>query len=191
VEVAGSDHDLVRLTGKANFRSLGKRYGKDTPRAAAAVSELGGEQLQALERGDTARAGAFEFRPEDVIVTREVVSDWAVQSDGPYVVAVDPRLSEDLIQEGLARELVNRVQRLRKEAGYEYTTRIELSVAGAEEIVAAVSAFQGFVEGETLARKLILGTVLDAADVTREVDIEARRVTIALRRHDGRKGGTR
>jgi isoleucyl-tRNA synthetase len=191
VEVAGSDHDLVRLKGKAEFRSLGKRYAKDTPRAAAAVSQLTAEQLQALERGEAVRAGEFEFRPEDVIVTREVVSDWAVQADGPYVAAVDPRLSEDLIQEGLARELVNRVQRLRKEAGYEYTTRIELSVAGAQEIVDAVSAFQGLVEGETLARKVVLGAVLDRADVTREVDIEARRVTIALRRHDGRKGGTR
>ena len=83
------------------------------------------------------------------------------------------------------------MQRLRKEAGYEYTTRIELSVAGAADVVAAVSAFQSFVEGETLARKLVLGSVLDEADVTRELDIEARRVTIALRRHDGRKGGTR
>ena len=188
----------MRLKGKAEYRSLGKRYGKDTPRAAAAVSQLTAAELQALERGDPVRPGGggagggeFEFRPEDVLVTREVVSDWAVQADGPYVAAVDPRLTDDLIQEGLARELVNRVQRLRKEAGYEYTTRIELSVAGAEEIVAAVSAFQGFVEGETLARKLVLGTVLDEADLTREVDIEARRVTIALRRHDGRKGGTR
>ncbi|PYP00524.1 MAG: isoleucine--tRNA ligase [Gemmatimonadetes bacterium] len=191
IEVVGSDHELVRLKGKAEFRSLGKRYGKDTPRAAAAVSQLTAEELEALERGEPVRAGEFEFRPEDVLVTREVMSDWAVQADGPYVAAVDPRLSEDLIQEGLARELVNRVQRLRKEAGYEYTTRIELSVAGAEEIVAAVSAFQSFVEGETLTRKIVLGTVLEEADLTREVDIEARRVTIALRRHDGRKGGTR
>src|SRR5467141_2330880 len=191
VEVAWSDHDLVRLKGKPEYRSLGKRYGKDTPRAAAAVSQLTAAELQALERGDPVRSGEFELRPEDVLVTREVVSDWAVQADGPYGAAVDPRLTDDLIQEGLARELVNRVQRLRKEAGYEYTTRIELSVAGAEEIVAAVSAFQGFVEGETLARKLVLGAVLDEADLTREVDIEARRVTIALRRHDGRKGGTR
>jgi len=191
VDVAGSDHELVRLKGKAEFRSLGKRYGKDTPRAAALVSQLTAEQLGALEHGDPVRAGEFELQPADVVVTREVVSDWAVQADGPYVVAVDPRLSEDLIQEGLARELVHRVQRLRKEAGYEYTTRIELSVAGAADIVAAVSAFQSFVEGETLARKLVLGSVLDEADVTRELDIEARRVTIALRRHDGRKGGTR
>jgi isoleucyl-tRNA synthetase len=191
VDVAGSDHELVRLKGKAEFRSLGKRYGKDTPRAAAVVSQLTAEQLATLEHGDPVRVGEFELRPEDVLVTREVVSDWAVQADGPYVVAVDPRLSEDLIQEGLARELVHRVQRLRKEAGYEYTTRIELSVAGAADIVAAVAAFQNFVEGETLARKLVLGSVFDEADVTRELDIEARRVTIALRRHDGRKGGTR
>ncbi|PYO29028.1 MAG: isoleucine--tRNA ligase [Gemmatimonadetes bacterium] len=191
VDVAGSDHELVRLKGKPEFRSLGKRYGKETPRAAALVSQLTAEQLAALEHGDPVQAGEFAFHPEDVVVTREVVSDWAVQADGPYVVAVDPRLSEDLIQEGLARELVHRVQRLRKEAGYEYTTRIELSVAGAADIVAAVSAFQNFVEGETLARKVVLGAVFDEADVTRELDIEARRVTIAIRRHDGRKGGTR
>jgi isoleucyl-tRNA synthetase len=126
-----------------------------------------------------------------VTVTREVVSDWAVQADGPYVAAVDPRLTEDLIQEGLAREIVNRVQRLRKEAGYDYHTRIELSVAGAEDVVSATAAFQGFVEGETLARGTVLGGVLDEADVTREVDIEGRRVTIALRRQDGGKGVTR
>jgi hypothetical protein len=66
-----------------------------------------------------------------------------------------------------------------------------LSVAGADEVVAAVAAFQSFVEGETLARKTVLGGVLDEADVTRELEIEGRAVTIAVRRHDGRKGGTR
>jgi isoleucyl-tRNA synthetase len=137
------------------------------------------------------RTGQWEFRPEDVTVTREVASEWLVQTDGPYVIALDPELSEDLVQEGLAREVVNRVQRLRKEAGYEYTTRIELSITGAAEVVAATRAFQGFVEGETLARRMVLGGVLDDADLQREVDIEGRGTTIALRRHDGRKGGPR
>ena len=191
VEVVTSDHELVNLKGKPDFRSLGKRYGKHTPQAAAAVSQLTAQALQALERGDPARAGEFEFQPADVTLTREVVSDWAVQADGPYVAAVDPRLTADLIQEGLARELVNRVQRLRKDAGYQYTTRIELSVAGPEDVVSAIGTYQSYVEGETLARKTVLGAVLDAADVTSEVDIDGRRVVIALRRHDGRKGGTR
>ena len=113
VQVVASDHDLVRLRGKANFRTLGKRYGKDTPQAAAAAAELTPEQLQALEQSETVTTGAWEFRPEDVTVTREVASEWLVQADGPYVVALDPELSDDLVQEGLAREVVNRVQRLR------------------------------------------------------------------------------
>jgi len=57
--VVASDHDLVRLRGKANFRTLGKRYGKDTPRAAAAVAELSGAELQTLEQGGTVRHGEF------------------------------------------------------------------------------------------------------------------------------------
>jgi isoleucyl-tRNA synthetase len=191
VQVVESDHDLVQLGAKANFRALGKRYGRETPRAAAAVSQLTVDQVRALERGEPVRLGEWEFQPADVTVTREVASNWLVQADGPYVVALDPTLTEDLVQEGLAREVINRVQRLRREAGYEYTTRIELSVAGADDVVAATAAFQAFVEGETLARRTVLGGVLDDADVTREVDIEGRRVTIALRRHDGRKGGTR
>jgi isoleucyl-tRNA synthetase len=191
VQVVASDHDLVRLRGKANFRTLGKRYAKDTPAAAASVAELSAEQLQVIEQGGTVRVGEWEFRPEDVTVTREVASEWLVQADGPYVVALDPELNDDLVQEGLAREVVNRVQRLRREAGYEYTTRIELSVTGAEEVVAAARAFQGFVEGETLARRMVFDAALDEPDLQRDVDIEGRRTTIAVRRHDGRKGGTR
>src|SRR5439155_22169484 len=115
VEVAWSDHDLVRLKGKAEFRTLGKRYGKDTPRAAAAVSQLTAAELQALERGDPVRPGGaggeFEFRPQHVLGTRQGVSDWAGQADGPHVVPAHPRLTQDPIQEGLARELLNPRQR--------------------------------------------------------------------------------
>src|SRR2546426_2343020 len=136
VQVVASDHDLVRLRGKANFRTLGKRYGKDTPRAAAAVANLADTDLQALEQGGPVRSGDWEVRPEDVTGTREVASEWLVQADGPCGGALDPEVSDDLVQEGLAREVVNRGRRLRKEAGYEYTTRIELSITGAADVVA-------------------------------------------------------
>ena len=190
-QVVESDDELVTLHGKANFRSLGRRYGKATPQAAAAVTSLAPHELHALERGEAVRSGEWEFLPEDVTVTRDVASEWIVQADGPYVVALDPSLTPDLEQEGLAREVVNRVQRLRKEAGYEYTTRIELSVSGAPEVIAAVEAFEGYVAGETLARRMQVVGTLEDADITREVDIEGRAVTLALRRHDARKGGTR
>jgi isoleucyl-tRNA synthetase len=191
VEVVASDQGFVSLKGKPNFRTLGKRYGKDTPRAAESVSQLTASQLGQLERGETVRAGEWEFRPEDVTVTREVASDWLVQADGPYVVALDPTLTDDLMQEGLAREVVNRVQRLRKEQDYAYTTRIELGLTGVADVLAAVAAYQSYVAEETLARRIVLGTALEGADITRDVDIEGRTVTIALRRHDARKGGPR
>src|SRR5207249_2075362 len=76
VEVVASDHELVTLRGKANFRALGKRCGKETPQAAAAVSQLTAEQLLSLERGEPVWAGQWEFQPEDVTVTREVTTDW-------------------------------------------------------------------------------------------------------------------
>jgi isoleucyl-tRNA synthetase len=188
-EVVESDHSLVRLRGKANFRTLGKRYAKDTPQVAAAVAELGVQDLQALERGDTVRAGAYELRPEDVHITREVATDWLVQSDGPYVVALDPALTPDLVQEGLAREVVHVVQRLRKEAGYAYNARIELGVTGDAAVLGAVAAYQAYVEGETLTRRLVPGELLEPADAKQDVDIDGRRVTLSVRRHDGRKGG--
>jgi len=188
-EIVASDDSLVTLRGKANFRSLGKRYGKETPRAATAVAALPTDALRALERGEHVTTGPFTIGPDDVTVTREVASDWEVQSDGPYVVALDPILTEALVDEGLAREVVNRVQRLRKEAGYEYRTRIELGVVGDAGVVEATRRHRAFVEGETLTRRTMLGASIDEADVKQDVDIEGRRVTLTLRRHDGRTHG--
>ena len=130
----------------------------------------------------------FDYVPEDVTVEREVLSDWAVQSDGPFVVAVDPVLDPPLRREGLAREVVNRVQRLRKEAGYDYTTRIFLAVAGPPEVVSAASDHADFIRGETLAPELTVGGRLVLADLEQELDIDGFPVIIGVRRQDGRAG---
>jgi isoleucyl-tRNA synthetase len=187
VRVVASDEELVRLRGKPNYRSLGKVYGKRTPAAAAAVPRLPSDLLQRLEAGQTVEFAGdgepYRYRAEDVVVEREVASDWLVQSDGPLVVALDPTLSEDLKREGLAREIVNRVQRLRKEAGYDYNTRIELGIAGAAEVVAAATAYRDSIAGETLARRLDVGAELDGADVRETVDLDGRAVVLSLRRH--------
>ncbi|MDH3496100.1 MAG: isoleucine--tRNA ligase [Gemmatimonadota bacterium] len=182
-----ADRELVRLRGKPNFRTLGKVYGKDTPAAAQVAAALDDEALRALEAGREVRRASdgreFRFQPEDVVVEREVATDWLVQSDGPFVVALDPTVTEGLRREGLAREVVNRIQRLRKEAGYEYSTRIILSVSGDGEVVAASDAFQGFIAGETLARHVTIGREIADPDVHEATDIDGRRVVIALKRH--------
>ena len=78
---------------------------------------------------------------------------------------------------------------MRKKAGYAYTARIELGVQGDAAVIAAVAAYQSYVEGETLTRRLVQGGTIEPADATQDVDLDGRRLRISLRRHDGRKGG--
>jgi isoleucyl-tRNA synthetase len=193
VDVVASDTELVRLRARPNFRSLGKRFGKRTPAVAAAAARLSSDQLRVLERGEPAELDVdgerATFLPEDVVVERDVASDWLVASDGPYVAALDPRLDEGLRREGLAREVVNRVQRLRKEAGYVYTDRIGLWIAGAEPVVEAVRGHAAFIQGETLARRLELGRRAPAPDLEQEVEIEGHGVMVGVQRYlDGQNG---
>jgi len=193
VEVVASDTDLVRLRARPNFRSLGKRYGKRTPAVAAAAAALTADQLRDLERGVSATlevAGeSATFEAEDVVVEREVASDWLVGSDGPYVVALDPRLTDELRGEGYAREMVNRVQRLRKEAGFQFTDRIGLWISGDGPVLDAVRSHTEYIRAETLARRLEVGSRAPAPDLEQEVDIDGHGVVVGVQRHtDGRNG---
>jgi len=193
VDVVASDTELVRLRAKPNFRSLGKRYGKRTPDIAAAAARLTAEQLRGLERGEPATLDGdgepATFLPEDVVIERDVASEWLVASDGPYVAALDPRLDETLRQEGLVREVVNRVQRLRKEAGYVYTDRIGLWISGDGPVLEAVRGHADFIQGETLARRLELGVRAPAPDLEQQVDIDGHGVMVGVQRYlDGRNG---
>jgi isoleucyl-tRNA synthetase len=121
--------------------------------------------------------------PEDVTVSREVVTDWPVASDGPFVVALDPNLTADLEHEGLARELVSRVQRLRKDAGYDVSTRIALGITGDDRLQDAARVHAGYIEHETLTRALTIGGTIDSADRTETVTIDGLVAELAVRRH--------
>ncbi len=193
VEVVGSDAELVRLRAKPNFRTLGKRYGKRTPVIATAAAGLTAEQLRGLEQGQDATlevdGEAVSFLPEDVVVEREVTSDWLVASDGPFVIALDPHLTDALRHEGTAREVVNRIQRLRKEAGYVYTDRIGVWMDGGPAVLEAARAHADFIRGETLARRLEIGSRAPAPDLEQQVDIDGQGVVVGVQRdRDGRTG---
>ena len=127
--------------------------------------------------------GVGEILPEDVTVEREVAGDWIVQSEGAFVAALDPTLDDDLRQEGLVRELVSRVQRMRKDAGLEYTDRIALWVDGAEPVRAAARAHAASLQQETLARSLAVGERCAAADLEQSHDLDGLEAVVGLRRH--------
>jgi isoleucyl-tRNA synthetase len=178
-----SDEDLVRVRGKANFRSLGKRFGKQTPEVAKLVAALPGDVLRALEAGTPyALEGYGQIVPEDVTVEREVAGDWIVQSEGAFVAALDPTLDDDLRREGLARELVSRIQRMRKEAGFDYTDRIALWIDGPPEVRDAATAHAAEIRRETLARGLAVGERCAAPDLEQEHDLDGTPALVAVRR---------
>ena len=186
ISFLASGHDLVKLEAKPNFRSLGKKFGKDTPLAASAVAALESEALMAFERGEPlAISVGNESRvldPEDLTIIRRASGDMIVKESSGYFAAIDATVTPELRMEGLARELVSRVQRLRKDTGLAVSDRIELTVSGTEELEAAVRAHQKWIADEVLAVKLDIGHESENSNAAHSVDIDGHPARIAIER---------
>ncbi|HSR40754.1 MAG TPA: DUF5915 domain-containing protein, partial [Longimicrobiales bacterium] len=187
-----SDADsLIRLAGRPNYRTLGPRFEAGTEEAASRIRELSQDALETVRDG-----GEVEIRvgeeshvvgPEEVEVVEEAAGGLAVRSEAGYTVAVDPSLDEELLREGMARELVNRIQRLRKDAGLEVTDRIRLGIYGPDPVREAALHHEAFISGETLASFVEVGEEAagDGDLSVREVDLDGTPATIALARARG------
>ncbi|HEY3285882.1 MAG TPA: isoleucine--tRNA ligase [Gemmatimonadaceae bacterium] len=187
VEFLGSADSLVSLEAKANFRSLGKKWGKETPQAAKAVNALHSATLLAFERGEvvhiTVGGHSHPLDAEDLTVVRKASGSLVVSQDGMRFAAVDPTLTDALRREGLARELVSRVQRFRKESGLNVSDRITLWVAGPAALHDAVDAHRGWICDETLTLQLhIADTIAPDAPPGTTADLDGVPATLALRK---------
>ncbi|MGA0333935.1 MAG: isoleucine--tRNA ligase, partial [Kiritimatiellia bacterium] len=147
--------DLATYSAKPNFKTLGPRLGKKIKLCAASVARLGTEEISAILSGEThsvdLEGEAFEMRAEDLLISRNPREGLAVASEGKIVVALETGLTPALEQEGLARELVSRLQNLRKTEGLEVSDRIAVRFRGSEKVVAAVSEHRNFIMTEILA----------------------------------------
>jgi isoleucyl-tRNA synthetase len=187
VEFASSGDELLRLEAKPNFRALGKRFGKRTPLAASAVAALSNEALMAHEKGEPLvidLAGeSHELSEEDFEIVRRAAGELTVQEEGGYVAAIDPTVTPELRREGIARELVNRIQRLRKEADFAVSDRIRLQMTGGAEIERVAEGYKEYIAGEVLASEVIVGgQVAGNPDAVQMVEIMDDAVSIALTR---------
>ena len=188
VLLAGSADDLVRVAGKGNFRVLGKRFGKSTPMAAAAIEQLPSERLQAFERGEivtiTVDGTEHPLHADDVVLTRSAAGDLVVAGDGVYVAAVDPSVTDELRREGTARELVSKVQRARKDAGLAVSDRVRLVVGGVEQVRQAARSHQAWIAGEVLASVFDLSDSEAAPPVSVAADLDGLAAWFTLERDD-------
>ncbi|MHB1070001.1 MAG: DUF5915 domain-containing protein [Gemmatimonadaceae bacterium] len=187
VEFLGSADSLVALEAKANFRALGKKWGKETPQAAKAVQGLHSATLLAFERGEpvhlTVGGHSHPLDADDLTVVRKASGSLVVSQDGMRFAAIDPTLTDDLKREGLARELVSRVQRFRKESGLNVSDRITLWVAGPPALHDAVDAHRGWICDETLTVQLHLSDASDAKFPTgTSADLDGVAASLALQK---------
>ena len=155
-----TDADFLKKSIKPNFRVLGKKVGKRMKLVAAEINAMQADDIALLEK-----SGAFlmtidgedlALTMEDVVVATEDIPGWKVASDGELTVALDVTVTEELAREGLARELVNRIQNLRKEQGYEVTDRIRVRLQGSEAVEVAATAYRDYISEEVLADSLVL-----------------------------------
>jgi isoleucyl-tRNA synthetase len=152
--------ELVTLSAKPDFKKLGKRLGPKIKLAADLIAKWESDKLHALLQGEKVAleldGQTFEFSGEDLTIQRQPMAGLAVASEGDQVVALETELTPALVREGLARELVNRIQNLRKDADFEVTQRIRLQIAGDDELAATVNEYRDFIMAETLCADLAL-----------------------------------
>ena len=187
VEFVSSSDALVRLEARPNFRALGKRFGKRTPLAARAVAALSSEALLAFEHGEAVAIAvdgeSHALGAEDLDIVRRASGELVVQEDGGYVAAIDPTVTDELRAEGVARELVSRVQRMRKDLDYDVSDRVRLQVTGSPTVEAIVREHERYIAGEVLARDIVTGgDVMVPADAVQTVELLDDTVRIALTR---------
>lgn len=140
---------------KCNFRTMGKKFGKLMKGIAAQTNELSQEDIVAFERSGKLKLNVegqeVTVQTEDVEIINEDIPGWLVANDGNITVALEVELNDELLNEGMARELINRIQNLRKEGGLEITDRINVTISPDNRVVAAVNSFADYIKGQVLA----------------------------------------
>ncbi len=170
LEVVSSDNEVFVKRVQPDFKKLGPKFGKLMKAAAETIKSLSNAQINTLEQqgyidlevsGTTARVEVA-----DVKIISEDIEGWLVANDGDITVALDIFISPENFLEGLAREIVNRVQRLRKDRGYDITDHITLTLMPGEHIAEAVEKFGSYIAGQVLADKIEVAEPTDPQSVT-------------------------
>jgi isoleucyl-tRNA synthetase len=166
---------LLKKGAKANFKTLGAKLGKDMKDIAAQIAAFSNDQINALEKSGTlevsANGNTYTLVPEDLLISTEDLPGWKVATDGALTVALDVTLTPPLLAEGTARDLVNRIQNIRKDRDFNITDRVTVTVERHEAILDAVAHFHDYIKGEVLATDLVLvdGWSGDQVELNEEV----------------------
>ena len=155
VRAEDSEIKLVKKI-KPNFKVLGKKVGGMMKQLAAAIAQMSQDDISTFETAGTFELCGYALAAEDVDIITEDMPGWLVANNGTITIALDIELTPALIEEGIARELINRIQNLRKSSGLEITDRIAVQLENREEIAAAVKNCNEYIASQVLATSLEL-----------------------------------
>lgn len=152
--------EVIKRKAKANYKVMGKKYGKLMKLAAEAIDKLTNTQIMELEKQGNLEIEyqneKFNFLLEDVEIFNQDIEGWLVAREGTLTIALDTTLNQELINEGIAREFVSKVQNLRKDADFDVTDRITIHFDANEQIKNAIFKLEEYVKSETLANNIIV-----------------------------------
>ena len=174
LEFMTSDSGILVKKIKPNFKTLGPKFGQQMKAISQAISQFSSEDISTIEQEESypLNIGDSEIQIElrDVIITTEDIPGWVVTSMNGNTVALDISLSEGLISEGLAREVINRIQNLRKDQGFEVTDRIEITLSAEEKLATAINNNLNYICSETLADEIRI-TSYDSLENGQELEL--------------------
>ena len=144
---------------KPNFKTLGPRFGKDIGLISKSINDFSQEQINQLEREGSIplviAGNSINLSLEDVEISSQDIEGWLVANSNGITVALDITISEELKEEGIARELVNRIQNIRKDSGFEVTDKIKVHLQKNSELEKAVKANEAYIKSETLTQTMV------------------------------------
>jgi len=185
VEYVTDESGIVKKRAKANFKSIGPKFGKSVQLVANRIKELSPVEISELERSGSmslpVNGTTYTIAQDDVEIIREDIEGWLVESDEGVTVALDTELDEALLTEGFAREFVNRVQNMRKEAGFEVIDRINIYYKAGEKSGERLKGMAAYIRNETLA--VDFSDAFRNAEYTSSLDINGEAVEASIERH--------
>lgn len=166
--------NMLEKKVKCNFRIMGKKFGKLMKAVSAVVAEMSQAQIAELETAGRIELSVEEapvvIEREDVEIVTDEIPGWTVANEGVLTVALDLTITDALKCEGLAREIVKRIQTYRKESGFEITDRINIIFQTDAELEAAVTAYGDYINGQVLAESFIFAPAVDQPEVLEILD---------------------
>ena len=176
--------DILVKSIKPNFKTLGPKFGKEMKDIANATSQMSNEEIVKLESEGKIELNVNDkihiLEVEDFEISTKDIPGWTVTSNTNLTVALDLTLTEDLINEGIARELVNRIQNLRKDSGFEVTDRIDVKIEANPLIEKAVKGNRDYISSETLAENLIFEATIENGT---SIDINGEQFSLTILKH--------